>query len=603
MMFGRTGIAAIALTAGILAGELSAQQPVPNGFYGGIVGLVSNSSGIPQMGATVQLFDELERAVSHSLTDQSGGFLFQALPPGPYSLRVSLASFLPAWKRNILVQPGMRSLLSVNLAGALSTIELVYTSPSASSIMSDDWKWVLRASTATRPVLRFRQVADISVPVSSRTPSTAAFSDTRGIVKISAGDEGRISQLGNEPDLGTAFALATSIFGVNQLQVSGNFAYSAATGVPAAGFRTSYSRGAPGDASSPQVNLTMRQVYMRARAGTGLLTGQEEAAPALRTMSAGFLDHRYLSDALRFEYGFSLESVSFLDTLNYFSPFGRLTYDLGEGESLEFAFSSGAPPAELLSAPQETGNEMQRDLSALALFPRVSLRNGRATVQRSGNLELAYRRMVGSRTFSLAGYQETVRNAALTMVAPAGSVPSSEYLPDLVSNSAVFNAGDYVSLGYMVSVTQSLLDRLNVTLAGGSGNALIPGDGEVRGDRPEELRAMLHRGQRRWLALIASGSIARIGTQCTASYRWSDGNSLTAGHLYLTQTLRPDVGWNIYVRQPVPAFPGLRGRLEATADLRNLLAEGYLPLATADGGRILLLHTPRSMRGGFAFVF
>jgi hypothetical protein len=602
-MFGRTGIAAIALTAGILAGGLSAQQPVPNGFYGGIVGLVSNSSGIPQMGATVQLFDELERAVSRALTDQSGGFLFKALPPGAYSLRVSLASFLPAWKRNILVQPGMRSLLSVNLAGALSTIELVYSSPSASSIMSDDWKWVLRASTATRPVLRFRQMANIPVPAAPRAPSAAAFSDTRAIVKISAGDEGRISQLGNEPDLGTAFALATSLFGVNQFQVSGNFAYSAASGLPAAGFRTSYSRGAPGDTSSPQVNVTMRQVYMRPRAGTALLTGQEEAAPALRTMSAGFRDHMNLSEALRFEYGFSLESVSFLDTLNFFSPFGRLTYDLEDGESIEFAFSSGAPPAELLSPPRDAANQMQRDLSALALFPRVSLRNGRAKVQRTGNLELAYRRTVGSRTFSVAGYQETVRNAALTMVAPAGSVPSSEYLPDLLSNSAVFNAGDYVSAGYMGSVTQSLLDNLNVTLAGGSGNALIPGDGELQGDRPDELRAMLHRAQRRWLALVASGSIARIGTQCTASYRLSDGKSLTAGHLYLTQTLRPDVGLNIYIRQPVPAFTGLRGRLEATADLRNLLAEGYLPLATGDAGRVLLMHTPRSLRGGFAFVF
>jgi hypothetical protein len=258
----------------------------------------------------------------------------------------------------------------------------------------------------------------------------------------------------------------------------------------------------------------------------------------------------------------------------------------------------------LLSAPRDGGNnEMQRDLSALAMFPRVSLRNGRAKVQRTGSLELAYRRTVGSRTFGLAGYQETVRNAALTMVAPAGSVPPSEYLPDLLSNSAVFNAGDYVSAGYMASVTQSLLDHLNVTLAGGSGNALIPGRGELQGDRPDELRAMLRRGQRRWVALVASGSIARIGTQCTASYRWSDGRSLTAGHLYLTQTLRPDVGWNIYIRQPMPAFPGLRGRLEATADLRNLLAEGYLPLATAEGGRVLLLHTPRSLRGGFAFVF
>ena len=119
----------------------------------------------------------------------------------------------------------------------------------------------------------------------------------------------------------------------------------------------------------------------------------------------------------------------------------------------------------------------------------------------------------------------------------------------------------------------------------------------------ERFARAFRRGQRRWAALIASGSIARIGTQCTASYRWSDGRSLTAGHLYLTQTLRPDVGLNIYIRQPVPGFPGLRGRLEATADLRNLLAEGYLPLATTRGGQVLLLHTPRSVRGGFAFVF
>ena len=73
--------------------------------------------------------------------------------------------------------------------------------------------------------------------------------------------------------------------------------------------------------------------------------------------------------------------------------------------------------------------------------------------------------------------------------------------------------------------------------------------------------------------------------------------------MYFTQTLRPDVGWNMYLRQPVPAFSGLRGRLEATADLRNLFAQGYLSLATVEGRRVLLLHTPRSLRGGFSFVF
>jgi hypothetical protein len=43
-------------------------------------------------------------------------------------------------------------------------------------------------------------------------------------------------------------------------------------------------------------------------------------------------------------------------------------------------------------------------------------------------------------------------------------------------------------------------------------------------------------------------------------------------------------------------------RMEATADLRNLLAQGYLPL----GGplsRSVLTNSPRSLRGGLNFIF
>jgi hypothetical protein len=43
--------------------------------------------------------------------------------------------------------------------------------------------------------------------------------------------------------------------------------------------------------------------------------------------------------------------------------------------------------------------------------------------------------------------------------------------------------------------------------------------------------------------------------------------------------------------------------VELTADLRNLLAQGYLPLGTADGQRILLVETPRAFRGGVNFIF
>jgi hypothetical protein len=43
--------------------------------------------------------------------------------------------------------------------------------------------------------------------------------------------------------------------------------------------------------------------------------------------------------------------------------------------------------------------------------------------------------------------------------------------------------------------------------------------------------------------------------------------------------------------------------MEATADLRNMLAQGYLPLAMVGGQRVLLVETPRSFRGGLSFIF
>ena len=74
-------------------------------------------------------------------------------------------------------------------------------------------------------------------------------------------------------------------------------------------------------------------------------------------------------------------------------------------------------------------------------------------------------------------------------------------------------------------------------------------------------------------------------------------------HVYLTNSPSRDTGWNVSVRQPLPGIFGMGGRIEASAELRNALAQGYLSLATADGGRILLIQSPRALRGGFAFIF
>jgi hypothetical protein len=73
-------------------------------------------------------------------------------------------------------------------------------------------------------------------------------------------------------------------------------------------------------------------------------------------------------------------------------------------------------------------------------------------------------------------------------------------------------------------------------------------------------------------------------------------------HYYMTQKADPEPGLNFRIRQPIPLFSGLPGRLEANVDLRNVLAQGYIPL-TVSGRRVTMMQSPRALRGGLSFIF
>lgn len=591
------------IMAGLAAGMLAAAGglcAVPQKVSGSIAGVVRDVRGVPQRGATVSLYNRLDRLTQQVVTGEKGVFAFAGLVPDVYSVRVRLANFLPAVKRNILVQPGMQSLLNVSLTSLFSSIQLVSISPGPHPLMSDDWKWVLRSASATRPVLRLRPDVDFSEPV-RRASSASVFSDTRGLVRISAGDQGRISFLGNEPDLGTAFALATSVYGHDQIALSGNLGYSPLSGAPSAGFQTSYRRQSP-SGLAPEVRVTMRQLFLPVRAGAAVASGQQQAAPALRTLSAALLERAQLSDDLQLEYGFSLESVTFLERLNYLSPYARLSYRRPETGEVQLSYASGAPPSELYTSGADSELEMQQDLAALARFPRVSLRAGTARVQRFESLEAGYRKRVGSRTYSAAAYRDRVNNVALTLASPAGLEAGPDLLPEMFSDSWVLNAGRYGSLGYLASVSQHLGEHLEMTMAFGSGGALTVGPDAPAAGSPEELRQLIRHSRRHALTARVSGVAPATGTQFATSYQWAKVRALTPAHMFLTQKVREGVGLNVVIRQPLPYFGGLPGRLEATADLRNLLAQGYVPL-NLQNRRVYLMHTPRSLRGGLSFIF
>jgi hypothetical protein len=599
-----SSIAAMVLGVACLAAPTPGPAAQPVKISGAIVGTVRDAGGIPQMGATVTLYNRQERVFEKALTDGSGQFHFASLFPDIYSVRVTLATYMPALKRDILVQPGMRSILNVNLNSLFSTIQIAHPVLENGSLMTDEWKWVLRSDSAARPITRFLE-EQRDAALTASMPRAAVFSNTRGILRVSAGEGPLASGIGNQADLGTTFALATSLYGNNMLQLSGTLGYGSATGVPTAAFRTTYSHGmAGGPATSPEISVTMRQLFLPARLSAAA-AGNGTAMPMLRTMSAGFDDHSRITDDLQIHYGINLDAVSFLDHLNYLSPYARLEYSLGPGEELAFTYTSGNARPDLSDEREATGEaDLQHGLDTLAMFPNVSLRGGRAKVQRGEEYEVTYSRKIGSRTFYLSGYRESVSNAALTIVAPAGLYTNGDILPDLFSGSSVFNAGDYQTGGYMAGVEQRMGEHFSATITYGSVGALSAENRELVSNSPDELRSMIHAGRKHAATARIKAVSPWSGTHLIASYQWaSDPRSALPGQLYSTQALRCPPGLNIYVRQPIPVPTALPWRMEATADLRNLLAQGYLPLNMANGQQVLLVETPRSFRGGLSFIF
>ncbi len=162
--------------ASLLAGSQARAGDAAEKLSGSLIGFVGDAAGVPQMGATVQLFNRYDRLSQKILTNEKGAFGFSTLGPDVYSVKVTLASFVPAVKHNIVIQPGMRSFLSINLTSVLSSIELIYNAPANAAIMSDDWKWVLRSSLATRPILRLLPRTDIADPENRQRTASSIFS-------------------------------------------------------------------------------------------------------------------------------------------------------------------------------------------------------------------------------------------------------------------------------------------------------------------------------------------------------------------------------------------------------------------------------------------
>ena len=177
---------------------------------------------------------------------------------------------------------------------------------------------------------------------------------------------------------------------------------------------------------------------------------------------------------------------------------------------------------------------------------------------------------------------------------------SGEVLPDVYSGTFSYQGNDYATRGMRVVLQRKLLSDLTATLDYAYGGVLDLSRPDVQ---LQDAREWIRAEQRHAVAAKFSGTVPKAKTLWVASYRYTGGHhALTPVDLFDSSPGQSDPYLNLFIRQPIPAS-FLAGHMEVLMDLRNLLAQGYVPVMGRDGRTVYLVQSARSVRGGVAFSF
>jgi hypothetical protein len=549
-------LATWAFIIGLSIPALAADKP------GAISGFVRNNSGIPQMGAVVQILGAANRTFT-VFTDEAGHYTATGLLPGFYTLKVSAPSFLPALREKIGLRPGASISVNITLSTLLGAMQL---GPVRSLPDDDDWKWTLR-SVANRPILR---IFDDPLPAEKQAH------DFTGKVSFVAGSAA--AGYGTGSDMSTSFTLERSIFSDGHLAFSGNVA--CGDSLPSAVVRARYSH-RMNNGSAPTMALTVNRFAP---------TDPNLHNAALQALALSAADDFVLGDVLELKFGSELQTIQFLGHLTAFRPYASADFHLSPNTVVEYDYTASRPD----TRTEKGFDSAPADLSESN--PRVSLLSFSPRIENAHHHEVSLSHRAGKTNFQVAVFSDRVTNPALTGV---GYVNSSNgfLLPDLTSGTFSYTGRNLDTNGVRVVLQHKFASDLTATLDYAFGGVLDLS----RPDVPlQQAQQWISTERRHALAVKFSGTVERTRTHWIASYRWINGSALTPVDMFNASPGQSDPFLNVFIRQPIPT---LGGHMEALIDLRNLLAQGYVPVLGQDGQTVYLVDSARSIRGGVAFTF
>jgi hypothetical protein len=540
---------------------------------GSISGYVRSSAGIPQMGAVVEVLS----VAAHDLrvfTDDRGFYSISNLVPGTYTLKVSAPSFLPALRDRIGLRAGSAMVVNVTLNTLFEAIQL---GPMRGPADDDDWKWTLR-SAANRPVLRVLEDGS-TVTTIEKEKREGEDHDLKASLSFLAGSPSE--GYGTVSDMSTGFTIEHKILAEDAVRLEGNVGYG--QGMGDAILRTSYTHHTD-SGSTPSVALTVR----RLAAPVGSFRQQGLQAFGLTTT-----DDMQVGNVLELKFGSELQTVQFMGRFTAFRPFGTADLHLSPDTVLEYRFASSRPIDSITREGDIEGSGLSQS------GPRVSMASFSPALERARHQEVSLSHRIGKNNMQVAYYSDRVTNTVLTGVGMA-TAEGGELLPDVDSGTFSYQGTNLDTNGLRVLLQRKVTSDLTATLDFAYGGVL---DLTEPGIELKQARQSMTTARRHAVTAKFDGKLPGCRTHWTTSYGWVSGRGLTQVDMFNASAGQSDPYLNVFLRQPLPGFSFLPVHMEAMLDLRNLMAQGYVPVMGTDGRTVYLVQSARSVRGGVAFTF
>lgn len=553
---------------------LAAALPASAVTYGTLAGTVVDPAGVPQMGASIAVLAEGARASAEPLTLLSnvrGAFSVERLLPGLYSVRVTLAGFLPAVERHIRVESNLTTLLKIELGSVFSSLDQLRRKPGQKTD-PDEWAWVLRTPSGNRSVLRW---ADGETVLGGDSTAAERAAARRPVARfeLTSGSRrpGSVSNLADAPASAIAYEQSLA---AGRLLFAGQMSYERS-------------------ASAGIATMWLPSGELGAGPETTAVFRQSKLGPGREPFRGVRLEHNNqmaLGDRLLVRYGAEYFLVSLGNSTASIRPLGELVYRVSPDWTASVSIASRP-----WTHAHGGSDPLQSTLEEMDAFPTLMMRNGRPVLEGGWHEEIALERRLGENIRLIASVFND--RSQHTAVMGRGDFSDPDAFQDFYSNAFTYDGGASGGIGSRLAWRQKLSEDSELVLLYAWAPAFSAED--IGG--AETLRDSLRTHHRHSLAARASTRVPRFGTHVAASYKWISGPIVSRQDAFGEVTYQVDPFLNLSLRQPLPGSL-FSLRWEALADFRNLLAQGYVPVSAGDG-QVLLIPAFRSFRGGFSFQF